>query len=151
MLRPSGITIIAGIMMVAPSEGEDRTQARADRIPVDVTLSRRHQACLADVRGVAGRITAIHLIPSLEDQRALDRLMIRLYWDGRQTPFIACSVKELLGLLGPGGAPVHLPELNFSDGFRIFAECTSGRGGRLQGHIAYETADPPASVETRPL
>ena len=83
MLRPAGITILAGLMMAAPLVGADRARAGADRISVDATLHRKHQVCLADVRGTSGRITAIHLIPFLRDREALDGLMIHWYWDGR--------------------------------------------------------------------
>lgn len=120
-------------------------QSAAARIPVDVTLYRKHQACLAEVRNTAGKITAIHLVPSVSRQEALDDLMIHLSWDGGDTPFIVCSVKELLSLLGPDGTPRHMPELVFSKGFCIFLECVGSEGVRLHGDICYEKSASPIS------
>ena len=102
----SALLVAVGLPVSAGAE-----QAATTRIPVDATLYRRHQVCLADVRGAAGRITALHLIPSVSSDEVLDELMIRVHWDGLQTPFIACSLAALLGLLAPDGAPMHLPEL----------------------------------------
>lgn len=115
------------------------------KIEVDATLYKKHQVCLADVRNMAGKITAIHLVPSVSSKEALDQLLIHLYWDGRQTAFIVCSVRELLDLLGPDGMPENMPELVFSKGFRIFVECVAGKGGRLHGHIDYITTVPPGT------
>lgn len=135
---------IMGSLVVAPAKGGGNLSA-AEQVPVSVTLYNKHQVCLADVRGTPGRITAIHLTPSVGSQEALDNLMVQFYWDGRQTPFIVCSIRELLALLAPDGTPIHTPPLVFSKGFRIFGECVAGRGGQLHGHIAYETSPPPVS------
>ena len=109
-------------------------------INVDVTLHRKHQACIADIHDAAGRITAIRLTPSVGEPAWLDGLVTYWYWDGSETPFIVCSVKQLLGLLDADGTPRGLPELHFSRGFRILAECATGKGGKLQGTILYEAA-----------
>lgn len=119
--------------------------AEVERINVDVTLYRKHQVCMVDVRGVAGKITAFQLVPSVGDRSALEELMVLLYWDGEQTPFIVCSVKELRNLLAADGTPIHLPEPVFSNGFRIFVECVAGKGGRLQGSISYTKTAPPST------
>ena len=114
---------------------------QAVTIDVDVTLYRNHQVCLIDVRDTAGKITAIHLVPSAKDPAALDDLMVCLFWDGQQTPFIACSLPELLSLLDKDGKPVDMPELAFGKGFRIFLECVSGNGSGVKGHISYVASD----------
>ncbi len=143
------LTLLAGLTImkcIALSSATVAAEPPArTRIPVDVTLYRKHQACLADVRGTAGKITAIHLVPSIGTQEALDELMIHLFWDGSHTPFIVCSVGEFLSLLGPDGTPRHMPELVFSNGFRIFVECIGDNGAHLQGNIDYETSVSSAS------
>ncbi len=145
MRHPGRVTALASFLLAAvPAEGKAE-QAATRRIRVDATLYRKHQVCLADVRDTAGRITAIHLVPSVQGNEALDGLMICLFWDGCRTPFIACSLKELLGLLGEDGTPVHMPELVFGKGFRIFLECASGPGGRVEGHVSYVRSASPVS------
>ena len=144
MFRISKVAILVVLAVAVAPQGAGAKQSETS-IPVDVTLYKKQQACLADVRGIAGRITAIQLVPSVDNEESVDELMITLYWDGRQTPYITCSVRELHSLVAPDGTPVHMPELVFSDGFRIIAECVSGRGGEWQGHISYEETAPPAS------
>jgi len=141
------ILLTFAVMMsvaAAPARGKAE-QSATERTHVDVTLYRKHQVCLADVRDTAGEITEIHLVPSVESQETLEELMVLLYWDGGQTPFIVCSLGELLSLVAPDGTPIHMPELVFSKGFRIFVECVTGRGGKLQGYIAYKKTAPPIS------
>lgn len=116
------------------------------KIDVDVTLHRKHQVCLADVRGTAGRISAIRLLPDVREEKALDGLMVLLFWDGSPTPFIVCSLRELLSQISPDGTPVHMPVMIFSEGFRIILECARGPGGRLRGFISYEQTEPPSST-----
>jgi iron(II)-dependent oxidoreductase len=145
MLQISQVTILALLAMTPALKGVEVQQAATTTIPVDATLYRKHQVCIADVRGTAGKITQIHLVPSVKSQEVLDDLMICVFWDGCQTPFIACSLQQLLGLLAEDGSPANMPELVFGKGFRIFLECTSGPGGRVQGHISYTSLAPPVS------
>lgn len=145
MFQLSQVTILALLAMTSALKGVEVQQATTTTIPVDATLYRKHQVCVADVRGTAGKITEIHLVPSVKSQEVLDDLMICLFWDGCQTPFIACSLRQLLGLLAEDGAPANMPELSFGKGFRIFLECTSGPGGRVQGHISYVSLAVPFS------
>jgi len=114
MFALNEIAMVALLAVAAPPGSTEAAPAGETVIPVDATLYLKHQVCLADVRGTAGRITAIHLVPAVSREEALDGLMIHWYWDGRPTPSIVCSLRELLGLLAPDGTPVHMPELAFS-------------------------------------
>jgi len=149
--RAAAALLVAAAYVSAPARAAKAAHAPARRsadeirLPVDVTLYKRHQACLADVRRTAGRITAIRLFPTVGDRKSLDGLRVHLYWDGRSTPSVVCSTRELLGLLAADGRPVHTPAMAFSEGFRIFLECPRGRGGRLRGYIAYVPTDRPDS------
>jgi sulfatase modifying factor 1 len=145
MLR-SKTAIVAAFFIALWQQGWSTAKpVAATTIPVDVTLYRRHQACLADVRGVAGRITALHLVPTVANKEALDGLMVCVFWDGCDTPYIACSLRQLLALLDDKGRPVGLPELDFGRGFKIFLECLSGPGGRVQGNVSYASSQLPVS------
>ena len=117
----------------------------SEKITIDATLYKKHQVCIADVRNTPGIITSIHITPSVSGPQALDQLLLHLYWDGLHTPSIVCSVRELLELFGPDGTPDNLPEMTFSDGFRIFVECIGGGGGHLHGHITYQKTAPPTT------
>lgn len=118
----------------------------ADVIEVDATLYKKHQVCLADVRGISGHIERLQLVPSVDRPEDLQDLKVLWFWDGGTTPFIVCSLGELFDLLEPDGSPRKaLPILSFSEGFRIFIECPRGRGGRVTGQIVYEESGPPAT------
>jgi hypothetical protein len=122
---------------VVPARSGQQDQAQR-KISIDATLYKKHQVCLADVRKIAGEITEVKINPSVNVQGALEELMICLYWDDSKTPFIACSLGDFLSLFDLDGTPKNMPNLIFSNGFRLFAECPVGRGGKLQGHIIYE-------------
>jgi hypothetical protein len=137
------VVVIHAMLASTFAKDMDDVQIRTD---VDVTLHRKHQVCLADVRGTAGRITAIRLVPDVQEDEALDGLMVLLFWDSSPTPFIVCSLRELLSQMGPDGMPVHMPAMIFSEGFRIILECARGPGGSVRGFISYEQTQPPSST-----
>ena len=97
------------------------------KIDVDATLYKKHQVCIADLRNVSGKITEIQLVPIVDNEQALDQLLMHLYWDGRQTPFVVCSLGEFLEMLKGGRMTERLPEMVFRNGFRIFIECIAGK------------------------
>ncbi|MHC4111362.1 MAG: SUMF1/EgtB/PvdO family nonheme iron enzyme [Planctomycetota bacterium] len=117
----------------------------AERIHVDATLYKKHQVCLADVRNTAGMITAISIVADVDDQYDLDGLKVCVFWDGQSTPFIACSLGDFLKLFGDDRSGKDVPDLVFSNGFRIFIESPSGKGGKLAGYISYKKTGPPGS------
>lgn len=135
------LSVLTALVISYPGLGAGPVEV----IPVEATLHRRHQVCLADVRGTAGRITVVHLVPSVSEATALEGLLVHWYWDGNETPSLVCSIKELLRLFDREGAPVNVPDLIFGSGFRIFVECASGPGGKLGGEIRYERSSTPAS------
>ncbi len=115
------------------------------KIDVDATLYKKHQVCIADVRNISGKIMEIRLIPRVDGEQALDQLLMHLYWDNQQTPFVVCSVREFLEMLKSGSRNEPPPEMVFSNGFRIFIECIAGKGGRLQGAIIYKKTNVPTT------
>ncbi len=137
------LAVIASTLSPAPN---DHSLAK---IEVDAILYKKHQVCIADVHNVSGKITTIRLNPSVDSEQELDQLLMHLYWDGRQTPFVVCSVREFLEMLESDRMPEPLPEMVFSNGFRIFIECIAGKGGRLRGCIIYQKTNVPASSNKR--
>ena len=59
LLVAAAAHVSAPAHVAGASHAPARRSASDVRLPVDVTLYKRHQACLADVRRTAGRITAI--------------------------------------------------------------------------------------------
>ena len=96
------VTITAWTLpcLASAAVAAEADQANVTQIIVDATLYHKHQVCLADVRDTAGTITAVSLTPAVSRQNALDELMVRLYWDELQTPFVTCSVRQFLELFG---------------------------------------------------
>lgn len=131
------IAVVMAVLLLASPLASRADTAAATRIPVDAAVYRRHQVCLADVRGTAGRITGIHMVPALREGGDLEGLKVCLFWDGAQTPFVACSLAQFLHLFDDDGMPAHMPEMSFREGFRFFLECVSGKGGKVTGHITY--------------
>ncbi len=70
----------------------DTTGGNADfwRIPAGETLT------LADIEG-AGCVRHIWMTTG-EDNHALRRMVLRMYWDGEQTPSVACPLGDFFGL-----------------------------------------------------
>ena len=145
MRKDNAKTVMLSVLTALVISHPGLSAGPVEVIPVEATLHRRHQVCLADVRGTAGRITAVQLAPSISEASALDGLMVHWYWDGSEMPSVVCSMTELLRLFDRNGNPVHVPDLVFSSGFRIFVECASGPGGKLGGEIRYERSSSPAS------
>lgn len=141
-------TMFAGLLLlavIALTVSHAKNDSSIVKIDVDAVLYKKHQVCIADVHNVAGKITKIQIKPSVDTQKELDQLLIHLYWDGRQTPFVVCSVREFLEMLESAPVPEKLPEMIFSNGFRIFIECIAGKGGRLRGSIIYQRTVVPDS------
>ncbi|MFO7897489.1 MAG: hypothetical protein R6V58_00340, partial [Planctomycetota bacterium] len=65
MHRRSARLLLILFLGVAAHAAAAKAEPGTVRIPVDVTLYKKHQACLADVRGTAGRILELHLLPSV--------------------------------------------------------------------------------------
>lgn len=59
------------------------------------------------------------------------------------TPYIVCTLQQLLNLLAADGSPSGSPPLYFSNGFRMFLECLTGDGCNLTGSIDYDSGDIP--------
>lgn len=136
MSQPRSVVVLSLLAVAFPLESR-WAESQRTRIQVDAAAFRKHQVCLADVRGTAGRIVALRLVPSVQDPGALDDLKICVFWDGRPSPFVACSLREFLHFVADDGTLSRVPDLVFDNGFRIVLECVSGAGGRVRGYIDY--------------
>ncbi|MGB9587277.1 MAG: SUMF1/EgtB/PvdO family nonheme iron enzyme, partial [Armatimonadota bacterium] len=138
---PLCLLILLCLPLLASPEGQLKT------VPINVTLYSWHRVCLADVRNESGRVISLKLFPSVRHRQDLDGIMVVWYWDGSHTPYIVCTLQQLLDLLAVDGSPSGLPPLYFSNGFRIFLECPFGEGCALTGSIVYDVGDTPTTRE----